>query len=96
MGEVLRNLARSAALLELVRGRSEPCFLCKWISQDLDTNEQITGWPLDWNKTPVFPIEGKLVHILLELDAPLPADPESVEDLASVVAHELEVRCQRN
>jgi len=90
MGEVLQSLARSSALLQLVRDRSEACFLCKWIAQDLDQNEKITGWPLDWNKSPVFPIEGKLIHILLELDAELPHDPEDIDDLASVVAHELE------
>jgi hypothetical protein len=74
-----------------VKGREEVCFLCSWIRQDLDLNEQLTGWPLDWNRSAIFPIDGKLVHILLELNADLPADPEGVDDLASVVAHELEV-----
>ena len=91
MGEVLQGLARSSALRKLVESRVEVCFLCKWIKEDLDTNEKITGWPLDWNKSPVFPVEGKLVHILLELNVDeLPEDPEDLEDVASVVAHQLE------
>jgi hypothetical protein len=91
MGEVLRQLTRSSALRELVATRSEVCFLCSWIRQDLDQNEQFTGWPLDWNRSAIFPVEGKLVHLLLELDAALPSDPEDIDDLASVVAHELEL-----
>lgn len=91
MGEVLRQLARSSTLIELVRSREEACWLCGWIRKDIDQNEQITGWPLDWNKSPIFPIEGKLVHLLLEMQAELPSDPEDIDDLASVVAHELEV-----
>lgn len=90
MGEVLQSLARSSALRKLLESRKDVCFLCSWCLQDLDTNERITGWPLDWNKSPVFPVEGKLIHVLLELDAELPADPEDLEDVASVVAHELE------
>jgi hypothetical protein len=96
MGEVLRQIEMSSALRELLLARRPVCFLCSWCLQDLDTNERFTGWPLDWNKSAVFPVEGKLIHILLELDAPLPSHPETIEDLASVVAHELEVRCQRN
>jgi hypothetical protein len=96
MGEVLRQLERSAALRELLKSRKQICFLCSWCLQDLDQNERFTGWPLDWNKSQVFPIDGKLIHILLELDAELPSDPESIEDLASVVAHVLETRVDSN
>lgn len=92
MGEVLQGLARSAKLREFVREREEACFLCRWIGQDLDTNERITGWPLDWNKSPIFPVDGKLVHLLLELQAELPSDPEDIDDLASVVDRELELK----
>lgn len=94
MGEIIRSLTRSSALLELVTSRSEICFLCSWIRQDLDQNEQLTGWPLDWNRSAIFPVEGKLMHLLLELNQEPPVDPENLDDLASVVAHVLEVECR--
>lgn len=42
------------------------CFLCKWIVEDLDRGGPLTGWPIDFNGSAIFPRAGKLEHIRLE------------------------------
>ena len=91
MGEVLRQVENSAAFSALVGAKKDGCFLCKWIEQDLKTNGKLTGWPLDSFNKPEFPVDAKLVHVLLELGEIPPEDPEDAEDVASVVAHLLEI-----
>lgn len=91
MGQVLQELERSISFLTLVRSRIETCFLCKWIDTDLAMHDKLTGWPLDSFGKPDFPIDAKLIHVVLELGEIPPDDPESAEDVASVVAHLLEV-----
>jgi hypothetical protein len=76
--------------------KTPTCFLCKWIAEDLEKHGRMTGWPVDSMDKGIFPVDGKLVHVLLELDADLPEDPEDVDDLASVVLHELEVKAASN
>lgn len=90
MSEVLRQLERSSALRELLVSRAPICFMCSWCLRDLDENERFTGWPLDWNRSPLLPVEGKIIHFILELNLEPPSDPQSLDDLASVVAHALE------
>jgi hypothetical protein len=46
--------------------RSEACFLCKWIHQDLKLNKKLTGHPLAWSGDGEFPVEGKKKHLKLE------------------------------
>jgi len=91
MGEVLRQVEGSAALAELVRSKKETCFLCRWIEHDLTTNGKLTGWPLDSFGKPEFPVDAKLHHVILELGETPPKDPDDAEDVASVVAHLLEI-----
>lgn len=96
MVEIIRLLNDSVELRELVRTNAPLCFLCKWMLEDLEKNGKLTGWPLDSMGKGVFPVEGKMIHVLLELGEPLPSDPEDLEDLASVVVHALEVRTSSN
>jgi len=49
--------------------QTEPCFMCKWIREDLDANGKLTGYPLDAMSAATFPIDGKLKHLKLEEDA---------------------------
>ena len=90
MGEVVRKVEQSEMLLALVGEKASMCFLCRWISEDVKQHKKLTGWPLDSMSKGIFPVEGKLVHVLLELGAELPSDPENLDDLASTVARALE------
>ena len=54
------------AVLEVTRKRSDVCFLCKFISEDLDKNGKLTGYPLSWGGDATFPVDGKMKHLKLE------------------------------
>lgn len=78
MGKSVREVEFTPALAELVRERSANCFLCKWILSDFHLNGKLTGYPLDYNNQPEFPVQGKINHLELEgfipkLDASPPA-----------------------
>jgi hypothetical protein len=90
MGEVLQGVEKSSVLRELLRNGKQKCFLCKWILEDLEANQKLTGYPKDAMGAGIFPVNGKLIHVILELGSPAPQDYESQEDLASVVDHLLE------
>jgi hypothetical protein len=91
MGEVLRELERSASFRELIRTKEPTCFLCSYIRRDLEQNGKLTGWPLDFFNKADFPVDAKLIHCLLELNVEPPAEePEDIDALASVVASALE------
>jgi hypothetical protein len=54
-------------ILDRVTARIGKCFLCKWISEDLQANQKFTNYPgasFDGNVT--FPLEGKIRHLMLE------------------------------
>jgi hypothetical protein len=91
MGEVLRQVETSGTFLEFVQSKVETCFLCKWIRQDLEQHGKLTGWPLDSFNKPEFPIDAKLVHVLLEMGEIPPEDPEDDEVVASAVAKLFEI-----
>ncbi len=58
---------------------------------------KLTGWPLDSFSKPEFPVDAKLVHVILELgEKPPVEEPESNDDLASVVAHLIETVHESN
>jgi hypothetical protein len=54
------------AVLSVTREQSDKCFLCRLISEDLDKNGKLTGYPLDWGGSGTFPVEGKIRHLKLE------------------------------
>lgn len=91
MGEVLRQVEQSPTFLEVVKGRQEKCFMCRYIVEDIEQRGKLTGHPLDSFEKGTFPADAKLVHVLLELGEIPPQDPEDAEDVASVVAHLLEI-----
>lgn len=86
MGQMLQEVEKSAALLSVAKVGQQSCFLCRYIVEDLQQNGKLTGHPKDWAGSGLFPVEGKLVHILLELGEIPPEDPEDLEALAAVVA----------
>ena len=99
MGEVLRSLENSPALREFLKSRvpdgqdSVGCAPnCRLILEDLETNGKFTGWPRDAFGGATYPIESKLIHLILEFNGEIPHDYASAEDLASVVAHLLDTR----
>lgn len=99
MGEVLRSLENSPALREFLRSRvpdgpngSGCAPNCTHILEDLETNGKFTGWPRDGFGGGTYPIESKLIHLILEFGGEIPQDYASAEDLASVVAHLLDTR----
>jgi hypothetical protein len=86
MGEIVRQLEQSARLRELIRVGQRSCMLCRFIAEDLVRNGRLTGYPLDWAMSGTFPIEGKLIHMILEIGhEPPPEDPGGVDDLATIV-----------
>jgi hypothetical protein len=97
MGEVLREVEQSIAFRELIRTKEPTCFLCSYIRRDLEQNGKLTGWPLDFFNKADFPIDAKLIHVILELGVEPPReDPEDNDDLASVVLHLLETVQESN
>ncbi len=86
MGEVIRRLEKSVRFLEVVKNGQRSCVLCRFIAEDLIRNGRLTGYPLDWAMSGTFPIEGKLIHVILEIGhEPPPEDPGSIDDLAEIV-----------
>lgn len=98
MGEVLRQVEQSETFREFLRSKvpngpdgSGCAPNCKWILEDLELNGKLTGWPLDSFGKPEYPIDAKLIHVILELGDIPPDDTDDPDDLASVVAHLLEI-----
>jgi hypothetical protein len=86
MGEVVRKLEQSSRFLEIVKAGQRSCILCRFIAEDLIRNGRLTGYPLDWAMSGTFPIEGKLIHVILEVGhEPPPEDPGSLDELAAIV-----------
>lgn len=54
------------AVLAVTVWRSDKCFLCRLIKEDIHKNGKLTGYPLDWGGTGTFPVEGKIIHLKLE------------------------------
>ena len=77
MAKNLRQVELTPAIIDQVRARAENCFLCKWIASDFHLHGKLTGWPMDYNDKPEFPVEGKIGHLELEGFIPrLDASPE--------------------
>lgn len=86
MEHSLQELERSPGVVEIAKQRHATCFLCRYIVEDLEQNKKFTGYPKDWGGAALFPVEGKLKHLLLEIGAPLPPpEAQGIETLASAV-----------
>lgn len=96
MGQMLQEVEQSPGLLSIVKIGQKSCFLCRYIVEDIQQNGKLTGHPKDWSSTGLFPVEGKLVHVLLELGEIPPEDPEDLEALAAVVANALRTSSRLN
>lgn len=47
--------------------RTEKCFLCKWILEDLEKNQALTKYPTAAaDGSSQFPVDGKVKHLFLE------------------------------
>lgn len=60
------KVSRAVGLLGL---RSSTCFLCKWILEDIEKNGKLTErYPPQgpFSLDPLFPVEGKLLHLGVE------------------------------
>ncbi len=91
MGSILQEVEQSEKLLIAAKRGQETCFLCRYIVEDLEKNKKLTGHPKDWSGGGLFPVEGKLRHLILELGEVTPEDEDSSpEDLASIVDRILE------
>lgn len=53
-------------VIRLTLERSEKCFLCHLIYQDLKLHGKLTGHPLAWSGEATFPVSGKTKHLELE------------------------------
>lgn len=53
-------------VLDEAKLRAGGCFLCKWIAQDLERNGRLTRHPVYWYGDNIFPVSGKLEHLVLE------------------------------
>lgn len=62
----------SPGVMEILKEQEATCFLCRWILQDIAENGKLTGFPFDWGRTPVFPVDGKNRHIDLEVASNCP------------------------
>ena len=72
MEALLQEIEGSAVLRTLLEGWAPTCWLCEWVLDDLRSLGRLSGRPIDFNGQPVFPIDGKLRHVLLELGEPVP------------------------
>jgi len=55
----------------LVGRRTPVCFLCKWISEDVEATGRLTDGlarPSDTGGHPLFPASSKVAHLLVESD----------------------------
>ena len=66
MAKSVREVEITAEVVAALEARAPNCFLCRWILEDLVTNKKLTGYPLDYNNQPGFPISGKVRHLELE------------------------------
>lgn len=66
MEKSVRAVDLTEELLALLGARSVGCFLCRWILEDVKKNGKLTGYPLDYNQQPEFPVQGKINHLELE------------------------------
>ena len=66
MAKSVREVEVTEGVVAALEARAPNCFLCRWILEDLVANKKVTGYPLDYNGQPVFPITGKIMHLELE------------------------------
>lgn len=66
MGKNIREVEITSELVAAIRARLPKCFLCKWLLEDIESNGKFTGYPIDYNGKPEFPVEGKIAHLELE------------------------------
>jgi hypothetical protein len=85
MEDIIQELERSEALRRFLEVRAPStgdvgCLLsCKWIKDDLKSNGKLTGWPLDSLGTGLYPREGKIRHLYLELVGGVPDHKDFIE-----------------
>ncbi len=73
MEEVLRSIEQSVGLRKFLKSRvpvgdgpgCSPC--CKWILEDLELNGKFTSYPKDSMGGGIYPVDGKILHLALEL-----------------------------
>lgn len=101
MGEVLRQVEQSPGIREFLQARipkvdGPGCVPnCKLILEDLELHDKLTGWPKDSVGAPMYPVESKLIHLILEFGEAPPSSYKDTEDLASVVMHLWDTREER-
>jgi hypothetical protein len=88
--EVLRKLEASGTLRTFLRTRAPDadgvgCSLCRMTLEDLEKNGRLTGWPKDALGSGTFPVEGKILHLAVELDVGVLIDDE----VAGMLVHDL-------
>lgn len=102
MEELLRELEQSAALRAYLESRipknggpgcSPNCF---WIWEDLQKHGKLTGYPLDYNDQPDYPIDSKIKHLHVELVGPYPEHLEDGMELLPAVVERLREMSVRN
>lgn len=66
MAKSVRAVDVGPTLLAQLEARGPLCFLCRWILEDVKANGKLTGYPMDYNDQPEFPVVGKIYHLELE------------------------------
>ena len=66
MAKSVREVAITEEVVSALKERAPNCFLCRYILEDLVANKKMTGYPLDYNDQPGFPVTGKIMHLELE------------------------------
>lgn len=66
MAKSVRTVDVGPGLLTALEALAPRCFLCRWILEDVKKNGKLTGYPMDYNDQPEFPVTGKICHLELE------------------------------
>lgn len=66
MGQSVREIEATPELVAALRLKVKTCFMCLWMVEDFELNKKFTGYPIDYNGKPIFPIEGKILHLEVE------------------------------
>jgi hypothetical protein len=99
MEEILRDLEKSETLRRFLKLRSpvgdgSGCAPnCKWILEDLEKNGRLTGYPSNAMGGGTYPVEGKILHLAVELRVEMMIDGvrvRTVRDLLPFIQDRVE------
>ena len=98
MAEILREVERSDALRSFLRSRipvgdGPGCFCCRLIVEDLESNDRLTGHPVDALGAGTYPVDGKILHLAVEFSVEQRIDGRSIKtvrDLLPFILRKLE------